>query len=130
MVSKNSSAPTIPNDDAGWTEVQSDKGDLAHWAEGVSMQGVYLGTGVVDFVDNDTHEPATAVCYLFEGTYGRWWTWGAYAITQAMDEITEGEEVRITCTGSRKAKKGEVKLFKILHRPGALQLKLATDDLF
>lgn len=108
--------PVTPVDQGSeWVEVGSDTGSLITWREGENHKGIYLYSKQVEF-EGDTGATETASMYVFENQHGRWSTWETYQIREAMESVTEGQEVWIACKGERKAKVGNVKIFSIKAR--------------
>lgn len=125
--------PDVPADvDDGWEEVSDDTGDLVAWTVGEKHQGIFLKTSAVTIPASEEDPEETVDLYVFENQYGgRWSTWPTFQLSKAMDKIPLGNEVRIECTGQRKAKVGNMLVFSVKHRPPrASQLALTTQELF
>lgn len=119
-MSKTQNPPTQSDDD-GWEEKGQDNGDLIAWKAGERHQGVFIGRREVELpVSEQNPEGGSAEMLIFEnrenGAQSRWSTWLTYQLREAFEDIDEGTECRITCTGERKAKIGNVKIFSIKTR--------------
>lgn len=110
------------DDNEGWEEKSQDNGDLIAWKAGDTHQGIYLGTQTVILPVSDQNPDVgdgsggTAEMLVFENLTGRWSSWMSYQLREAFEDIEEGTEVRIKCTGERKAKVGNVKIFSVMTR--------------
>jgi hypothetical protein len=133
MVSRNHATPVV-DDEEGWEEKGHDHGDIVVWKPGEQHEGIYEGRVTIMLpvseqnpdVGDGTGGPADILVFS-KPEYGtKWSTWVTYQLREAFEDIAEGMECRIKCTGERKAKVGNVKVFSVKVRaPRTFQAALS-----
>jgi hypothetical protein len=106
-----------------WEVVAEGYGTKIIWEVGTTFVGTFVGVREVPIKNNDD-EDETIVAATFADSNGeRFWSWQPFALKEAIEQgkITEGNIVRIACTGEEPTKRGlnKVKTFKIQRKPAA-----------
>lgn len=109
-----------------WEELGEDNGEIVTFTKGQAMIGEYVGLREIELKEEDWKQTGldewekTATLYVFQEpgrSHSKWSVWRTYQLEQAMSKVHPGDTVRICCTGERKAKQGEVKIFSVLRKP-------------
>lgn len=119
---KNAEKTEFNSDD--WEEVSSDIGERVEWrTEGEYIQGTYLGPEIIELPEeqhkllDDGELQTTAIMHVFETANGRESCWDTYQLKEILGvKWLVGQYGRVEYVGSRKAKQGSVKRFKVLVR--------------
>lgn len=122
---KDAETSTLYNDE--WEEVSSDNGELVEWkVEGDYIQGTYLGPVEIELPEHqqkvlpDGELQTTAIMHVFDTADGRESCWDTWQLKEIMNSKWQvGQYGRIEYIGSRAAKQGSVKRFKVLVRKQA-----------
>jgi hypothetical protein len=104
-----------------WEVVSEDFGTKILWEVGTTFIGTFFGVKEVE-VDDKEDGLSTALSATFADSNGeKHWCWLPYQLQQAIADgvISEGDVVRIKCTGEQPTKRGlnKVKTFTIQRKP-------------
>lgn len=131
-------AKEIKKEDEGWEEVVSDMGKIIRWTETAKSdkeaeKTIYIGDtvhGVYDGKRENIGENDANLYMIKTVGDGMLSIWGTTVLDDLMKRIYEGNEVKITYTGSQKPKAGgkAYSLFKVVQRPASDEILKALGE--